>query len=249
MEIKNPPILRAIEAAHTCSLCGRRYNGHAIGALLCSYHPFTVLARSMRTIPYDAPGADPPPTRCKTCNFFHLAQELRPQRILEAPGDDVYTGGCTLIDHNDDVRALLQRPYACLPEALRDQFVSVERDDTPHPLVDDPEQLSMAVPIFVPAVGVMALDTQACASEVMHTYAGVDLERQARLAKRGPVISTISRIKGMRRPDADIISRLYTDATHCGNVGFTPFFIVPRVEQPSPLRLADLNLACGASCR
>lgn len=248
MEIKNAPIMRAIEAPHTCSLCGRTYNGRSIGTLLCTYHPYTVLARSIRTVPYGAHGSPLPPTRCKTCNFYHLVPELRPQFIVDAPGEDVYVGGCTKVDHTEDVHELLRKPYACLPELLRDYFVAIDRPETPHPLVYAPEHLAMQVPIFVPGVGLMALDTQSCAAEIMHTYASVDLERQARLAKRGPVISTISRIKGMRRPDADIISRLYTDATHCSNVSFTPFFVVPRVEQPGRLQLLDLDTDDNASC-
>ncbi len=237
MEIKNGPVLRAIATTHKCALCGERYSGGAIGTLLCSYHPYTVLARSERTLPYFTHGTPPPPTRCKTCNYYHLAPGLRPQSIADAPGDDVYVGGCTRVDHTHDLLELLHKPYACLPEILRDQFVAVARDGHGHPLIDEPDQLTAEVPLYVPGEGLMALSVEACASEVMAMYANVDLEREARLAKRGPVISTISRIKGMRRHDADIVSRLYAGNSYGCGLAFIAFFIVPRIEQPGTLRV------------
>lgn len=167
------------------------------------------------------------------------------------PGNDnEQAQGCTPIDHTSSVKAILDKPYACVPLALADNFVLHDPYDAESPfsikdrnnvvVIHKPEQMAMSLSLSIPGTACpVIIPVVQMYDEVRVMFELEDLQKRVRIARRGPNASSITRIKGMQHPDALDVYRLYADDAEA-NAEFMPFAVLARIHQHKPMELLDL---------
>jgi len=240
---------RSIAEYQKCALCSEMYSGSQIGTLVCKYHPFQIVNTSTRFVEYHCHSG--PPTNCKECNTAHLSSGARRTMHWQIPGDETLTRtGCTPVDHCADLFELLSHPYKVVPLCMAEEFLLHDRVDDENYMsshernnvlvVDSPEQMALTFQMSMPGTNAPVLiPVVDLYDEVSEIFSLDDLQRTVRLARRGPNPSSITRIKGMRHPDALDIYRLYSDDREA-QAEFMPFVVVARVHQYKPMELVDI---------
>lgn len=223
-----------------CAQCYGVFSGSAIGMLSCLFHPMDYYNTNIRTAPY-TPGVVP--TNCYHCNFVHMDTNAVARSDAYIPGDKhTSVRGCTRVDCTTDIRALIDHPYACVPQMMASRFFTLRNSaDANHVLlINEPSQMSLVLSIFMPGTRRQLLvPVIELYKELRALYDLNDLDSEIRMARRGPSASSITRLRLTSNGNRLDVYRMHAPKS-VTNVSFVPFYVVARVSQPHKLALVDI---------
>lgn len=243
-EVTDSNIRAQLNKSAFCALCGNSYRGAEVGTLACAYHPMDSNLSALRIRPYSSLCKER--GDCDVCARQFLVPAIRIGSGIAAPSAVVATG-CTKIDHCESLQTLLENPLLAVPtyyssvlalhgsgSHLTGYHLTEENGNVL--MVDKPEQMAMTVQFEVPGEpGVRTRSVIGIYEEMAHVFNLGQLRESLRDARKGPVGSSITRLKQLEHPDAKRKFMLY--ARNNAYAEFVPFYVIARVQQSSPIKL------------
>lgn len=245
-EMAHNSVVAELKLQRQCCLCGETYAGADIGTLACRFHPFDTYYSALRMVPYSSTMVEHQTGDCDICSHNFLAPAVRAASVHRDPIDEPdgkrsVVDGCTRIDHCESFVAFLDNAVIGIPSFYAEMLTLRHRDahlrgeylDSSQGnvlLVSRPEQMALTLHYDMPgAPERMRKPVLAIYERMAGIFELQRLSEALRLAKKGAVANSITRIKQLRHPDAERKFGLYASETAVAE--FVPFYIIVRFEQ------------------